>query len=111
MNKVVLLFLAFFATYRLAELLSIDAGPFAIFQRTRKFFGKKAGGKTYKNFYYNVAELLSCVFCSGVWVSIAIGTIYLFFLNPYTEAFITIFGIAGVQTFLESRGANDRTNL
>ncbi len=91
------------ATYRIAELFALDDGPFDLFKSIREGFGKRAyRNKLMKNF----ADLFSCPFCIGVWISIIIGIVILYWLNPVTKTILIILALAGGQSFLENRRNN-----
>jgi len=102
-DEVRLVLLAF-ATYRIAELITIDEGPYGIFEGIRSFFKKKAmlSGKQ-NSFTMNIAKLLECPFCVGIWISIVAGFVYLWY-NPVADFVTIIFAIAGIQAFLENIG-------
>ncbi len=71
-----------FATWRLSSLLvdPEDDGPWEIFGKFRHLLGVRRDDKT-GLFYGNnvVAQALMCVFCTSIWVGIAIGMSYIFF--------------------------------
>lgn len=94
--------LAIFASYRLAELLTLDDGPFEIFLRFRKYCGQKASSS---KFMREIALLLQCPFCTGVWTSILV-TVILWIDSPVVDWIMLILAIAGVQTFLEAKSGN-----
>ena len=93
------------ATYRVAELMSLDFGPYNIFQSIRSFLGRKAssGDKTWKT----LADLVNCPFCLGIWFSVlAIVLILLPTLSG--DIFLLFMGVAGGQCFLESLSGGKR---
>ena len=104
MSDEIRILLLAFATYRIAELISVDEGPYDIFERIRSFFKVRAmaSGKQ-SGFMMNVAKLLECPFCVGIWISIAAGFVYLWY-NPVADFITIIFAIAGIQAFLENIG-------
>ena len=90
--------LAIFISYRVAELIAIDDGPFKIFSRFRRFMGMKS---TESSLFHEIAILINCPFCIGVWLS-ALFSILIFFPSNVGDIVLIIGAIAGGQTFLES---------
>ncbi len=97
--------LAVFAVYRVAELIAIDDGPYEIFLRFRKWAGTKAS--VGHGFWYNVAELVHCPFCVGVWIAfiVALPVVLPSFIG---DVFLIFLGLAGAQTFLETLSTRNR---
>lgn len=64
------LFILGLATWRLSALLSKEAGPFHIFEKLRELAGIQhdADGNVLMIPSKFFAELLSCVWCTSVWV-------------------------------------------
>ena len=98
LSEPVRLILAILSAYRLAELISVDDGPFKVFDRLRRWAGRNS---TKSQFHNTFADLLHCPFCTGVWFSFAVAL--LVFLPSVPGDFVLlVFGIAGAQAFLES---------
>lgn len=95
------LVLAALAVFRAAELFSVDDGPFAVFKRLRKFLGQKAAGATELDFWYNLAALVNCPFCIGVWLS-AVMYLLIVYQTPLGDFVLTVLAISGLQSFLTS---------
>lgn len=98
------IFLATFAVYRLALLLTEDDGPMFIFKRLRNFTGYMTGkqllkGKEY-GFWVWLNEGLGCPFCVGLWAAIgcALLVIYPTFAG---DIFLLVFALAGAQSMLQ----------
>ncbi|KKM96616.1 hypothetical protein LCGC14_1176320 [marine sediment metagenome] len=53
------------AAWRLASLLVFEDGPFAVFARLRQRVGLDDEGEIGR-----VAELLSCIWCTGFWMAV-----------------------------------------
>jgi len=83
------------ATYRLAQLVVIDHGPFDIFEKLRLKIRILAGNKR-NAFTLSLAELFECVYCVGIWIALG-----LTLLINHDNFFLTWFAIAGLQAVLE----------
>jgi hypothetical protein len=88
------------SSYRIAELISIDTGPFRIFKRFREFVGRVSSRNMALR---ELAELVSCPFCIGVWISAVLSLLF-FFPSIAGDIFLVVLAIAGGQAFLESMG-------
>lgn len=100
--------LALLSVYRIAELVAIDTGPYKIFERLRKWAGKKAAENYDQNtFWFNFAELINCPFCFGVWAGLFCAVLIVFPTGA-GDFFLLVLGLAGAQTFLESVGSRNR---
>lgn len=96
--------IAALSVYRLAELVSLDDGPYHVFERFRLFLGRKAYiSKTHRM----LAELVICPFCVGIWMSVPVAVLYLF-RNPLFDLILLILGMTGLQAFLEQIGGYNR---
>jgi len=103
----ILIILYAFAAYRLTELVVVDIGPFGMFEKFRAFIGRKAandnslrsGKRTVST---ELAELVNCPFCLGVWVSAVLTVLYLV-LPVIGDPVALVFGLAGVQSALQQR--------
>lgn len=101
MTLVFRIILAGFAVYRLAELFSLDDGPFHVFHTLRFWLGKKAAGQSQINIWYTLAQLFACPFCLGIWFSVLILPL-IFVPSTVGDVTLAFLGIAGFQTMLES---------
>lgn len=64
------------ATWRLSSLLSVELGPFNIFDRLRAACGVELdaqGGMVGTNWF---ARGLICVWCASVWIGVVLGVAY-----------------------------------
>lgn len=60
------LVLAILATYRVAQFIAVDEGPYRVFAEWRAFLGRRSSqNATWKT----LAELFWCPYCIGVWVA------------------------------------------
>lgn len=75
-----------FVCYRLAQLITIERGPFAIFETLRQ--------KTSDIEF--VGELLTCPYCLGMWIALPL-SLYATGIDWY----IAWLAIAGGQAFLQ----------
>lgn len=68
-----LLLILGFATWRISNLLVLEKGPFNVFVRIRELAGiiHDTQGEPYQYPDNFLAELLSCVWCTSVWVGTA----------------------------------------
>jgi hypothetical protein len=96
--------LVILSCYRIAQLISVDNGPFDIFLKMRIKLGKMAAGSVIAK---NFADLYSCPYCLGVWVSLGVFPAVIF-PSLVSDLFILIWGIAGGQAFLQSISENNR---
>lgn len=89
--------LAILACYRIAILISEDAGPFYIFEKIRVWAETRA---TDKGQFFGFNDAIHCSFCVGLWVAIFLALMIIF--RSYVGDFIILaFGIAGAQTLLQ----------
>jgi len=96
-----LLLLSILAVYRLAQLISLDDGPFDVFKRLRLLCGQIA--YKYKNLK-TLADLVNCPYCLGVWFALFV----VIALRP-SPWWLHWLAIAGGQAFLQSMGGNNAT--
>jgi len=78
------------ATYRLTRILVFDK----IFKLFRDFF--RARQRLY--LFFVVKEIITCPWCAGVWVALAIIGIY--FLLPFGQLFTILLAISGIASFI-----------
>lgn len=89
--------LVLLATYRLTSLLVLDFGPYDKILQMREFFISRSDilTDTFKGKTINtIADLLQCVFCTSVWVSIIMTFVY-FLRSTLSHLLILSFAIAG----------------
>lgn len=84
--------------YRLAQLFSLDDGPFAVFERLRRW--SRARPAAWGGVRWSVAEWLACPFCQGVWWA-AITLPLLVWPTVGGDLFLLWLGLAGAQSWLE----------
>lgn len=96
--------MAIFATYRMAQLLPEDYGPFFTFSRLRFFARTKmvAENREYGP-WANFSEGIHCVHCMGLYAAFFCGLLMLWH-NFYGNLFLLIMAIAGGQSLLEKLG-------
>jgi hypothetical protein len=90
------LFLAAFAVYRIAILITEDSGPLSVFANLRAWADEKALNGQLINFN----EGVHCPYCVGVWAAIACALLLKFPTWP-GDLFLLAFGLAGVQAALQ----------
>lgn len=116
MNKVVRIFLAITATYRLASMLSKDEGPYlpflyrseqqiGVFEEIRFQLGVYDYGPDGKP-ATNLARGLSCPLCTGIYISALVSTL-LYRPTKIGDLFLTWLGVSGAQVFLENLTSDD----
>lgn len=93
--------LAALATYRIAQLFTLDTGPFRVFLSLRLYLGKKAARMEGKEPWFSLAELTHCPYCLGVWLALPLGLLA-GWPSLYGDIFLVWFGLAGAQAFLQS---------
>lgn len=98
LNIYLRIILCILSSYRITELISLDDGPFGIFRKFRKFLGKR-GSKGELN--YQLAILITCPFCLGIWIS-SVMSLLIFFPTVIGDIFLIVMSISGGQTVLES---------
>lgn len=96
------------AAFRLAELFVIDDGPFDVFVNLRGWAFNS--GKPTNVLRRNLYNVLSCVHCTGLWISLIFGFVF-YFANDVTVADSVLFalGVAGLQSIMSGnfgRGRN-----
>lgn len=95
MPEVLRWILAALACYRLAELVALDEGPFRIFARFRAWAGCHPNDLIREN----VAELVHCPYCLGVWFG-ALCAALAFWPTWPGDLFLAVLGLAGAQSIL-----------
>lgn len=93
------------AIYRLTRFISIDIGPYGVFEKIRLWFAKRS---THSEFNNQIAIAIHCPYCIGVWIALALSPLY-FWDNDIVIGVLSIIAIMGLQTFLQS-GDKDADN-
>lgn len=98
------LILAVLTCFRLAQLVTLDKGPFLIFERLRlRVEGFIAGSEARRksNFWKSVADGVSCPYCAGFYAGLLCVALVAFpsFLG---DLFLLWFGIIGLQAFMQA---------
>lgn len=109
------LLLAILTCYRLARMVAKDDGPFFLFKRVRYWIKDKAWYNAgmplltdegnlpdrYFGHWHNLAEGLSCPYCTGVWLSLPVLAMVLW-PTYYGDLFLVLMAVSGGQAFLQS---------
>jgi len=96
--------LAILATYRLAQLISFDDGPFFVFTRIREWSDRQAkieqddGIK--RGPMSSLTDGLHCPYCIGVWAA-TLCIILMTFPTKVGDIFLTWLALAGGQHIIE----------
>lgn len=103
--------------YRVTELFVYDTGPFDIFVRLRTWTGMynyDEWGIAYERasrFQKLIGGGLSCPYCFGVWLSFGVAGVWTVLefektrsLDEVVLGVVLWFGLAGLQSFLETIG-------
>ena len=96
MNEFVLLIICALAVHRLAEMLSLDDGPFDIFMNLRGWLNQ-APMESW-NIKRTLSNLLTCVHCAGFWLALLFGL--LFASSSIVNYLLYSIAIAGLQSIL-----------
>lgn len=97
------LILAALACFRLAQLITLDKGPFLIFERLRLRVENyiAASEKRKKSYFWkSVADGTSCPYCLGFYTSLLCILLALFPTRA-GDLFLLWFGVMGLQAFLQ----------
>lgn len=97
------LILAALTCFRLAQLVTLDKGPFLIFERLRnRVEGHIAASPERKKSYFwkSVADGTSCPYCLGFYAGL-LCTLLVIFPTYGGDLFLLWFGIIGLQAFLQ----------
>jgi hypothetical protein len=86
--------LAVLVCYRLSELVAVDDGPYRIFSRFRGRLDDF--GVVQDTLVYDMAELVSCPYCLGVWFGLLCAVLVQFRI----DSVLVVIGIAGGQCVL-----------
>jgi hypothetical protein len=97
MSDILSLVLYALVAFRLAELLVIDNGPFDVFASLRGWANRAPFNNGLRR---NLANILTCVHCSGFWISLALGAIFYFTNGSVVFSILFAFAVAGLQSLL-----------
>lgn len=90
------------ATWRVSALFSREAGPFDVFKRTREWAGitHDNDGNVQVIPHKFFAELLSCVWCTSIWVAAFWAALWM--LLPHAcLAIALLFALSGLAIFAD----------
>lgn len=91
--------LAGLAAYRIAQLITIDEGPWAIFQRLRDWAGVSDRNQHGQPMTLR-GRLFGCPYCIGLYVSFALAPLALW-ASLIGDLVLLAFGLAGLQAYLQ----------
>lgn len=97
------LFIFGLATWRVASLLTKEAGPFRIFVKIREWAGIKhdADDKVWVIPGNSFAQLLSCVWCASLWIGLFFFIFH--FLSPvFSLQIATVFSFSAAAIALDA---------
>jgi hypothetical protein len=84
------------ASFRLAELVVVDDGPFDVFMNLRGWASRPPTDTRIRG---TLAGILNCVHCAGLWLAIVTGILYATG-NDILHLVLFILAIAGLQSIL-----------
>lgn len=82
------------AAYRMARMMAVETGPFAIFARMRRHIDPQQ--KTW------IGIGLNCPYCLGLWSSLLFYWLLGYNQNTTAQFLINVLAIAGVQAIIQS---------
>jgi len=92
------------ATWRISSLLVNEAGPFDVFVKIREVFGiKHKDGVPYEYPDTFFAQLLSCIWCTSIWVAIFLTLFWAVYPSALFVASLPFAISAGAIFFEKSR--------
>ena len=97
------LLLAALTCFRLAQLVTLDKGPFLIFERLRQrteIYVAATERRRRSDFWKSVADGVSCPYCMGFYLSLFC-TFLVLWPSQAGDWFLLWFGIMGLQAFLQ----------
>jgi len=97
---IVRFFLAALAIYRLAWMLTKEDGPFMLFDKFRKWLGKRVTKDM--GLGWTLAELFNCPHCLGLWLAILLSPAILW-PSRGMDIVLVILAVAGLQSFMTGR--------
>lgn len=91
-----------FATWRISSLLVAEDGPFYVFRKFRKRFGilHDDSGTPYQYPDKFMPQLLSCVWCTSIWVGLG-WTIFLLLFPELATKTATVFSFSTVAIIVQ----------
>lgn len=92
------LLLAVLTAYRLARMVTLERGPWLVFEGLRNRVGTDMDMQGRQT---ALGELVSCPLCMGVYVSLLVLLAVLWPTVP-GDAMLLWFGLAGAQTYLQT---------
>ncbi len=97
--ELIRLLLGILTVYRLAQMITLDTGPFDIFINFRNWINSKSKENKY---WANLDQGINCTYCVGIYAALFVALLLLF---PTTigSLFILWFGLAGGQAFLQDK--------
>ena len=95
--------LAALALYRVAMMLTLDDGPFGVFDRMRLWLGKRAADRDSHGLRWTMAEISNCPHCVGVWLALLFAPMVIW-PNKITDIIIIILALSGMQSLMTGRG-------
>jgi hypothetical protein len=95
--------IAALAVYRLAYMIAMEDGPFAIFSRFRLWLGRNAADRPEHGIAWTLAELFNCPHCLGIWLAFLFAPAVIW-PSMITDVIIIVFALAGLQSYLTGRG-------
>lgn len=99
MNLLTWFVLSTLAAFRLSELVVIDDGPFDMFSNLRGWVNRPPLDE--HPVRRNLAGILSCVHCAGLWFSFALGIVFYFSTSsPIVDSVLFVLAVAGGQSIL-----------
>lgn len=103
------LVLAALTCFRLAQLITLDKGPWLIFERLRLQIEQFiAGSEDRKQSYFwrSVADGVSCPYCLGFYAGL-LCTALVLFPTQGGDLFLLWFGIIGAQAFMQGMSGRE----
>lgn len=83
--------------FRLALLITIERGPYAAFEKLRRWVGAKASAHG-DGVWLELAEAFHCPYCLGVWLSVPAGLLIEGFTLDAAVYWLAVSGVAAVAT-------------
>jgi hypothetical protein len=99
---IIQLVIAILATYRIANLLPDDDGPFFVFKRIRIYVSHKAMNENDDlGFWAMIEDGINCAHCCGLYAAMFV-SLFVLWQNYYANVFLLIFAVAGGQSLTKS---------
>jgi hypothetical protein len=93
--------LAILGTYRVAELMAVDDGPFRMFLRFRVWCARKSK---------ELSRLVACPWCVGIYIGLALSALVLW-PTVLGDAILVVLGVIGGAAFLEGWAGRENNDL